>query len=213
MAAPWSGGAELRMIGEIHGSQTVNVLHFATNTVINDAQSQIDLLLALAQAMLACVLDQLMPAVTSDWQLKSIDAKLISPQLSDPVEVIPPSSESHGQLSASSTSFISSLILKKTGGGGKSGRGKIFLPPAGEAEIANSAIDGPTLLLLAAFVACVAGKFIGAGATENWRIGVLSHKKLTAAGGTFDNSFRECTQLVASDNPAIMGSRRKGVGS
>jgi len=213
MAAPWTGGAELRIIGEIHGSETVNVLHFGTNTVINDAQSQIDLLLALATAMLQCAVDTLLPAVTVDWTLKTIDAKFISPQLSDPIEVVPAVQPAEGQLSASSTSFIASLINKKTGGGGKSGRGKMFLPPAGEAEIATSAIDGPTMALIAAFIACVVGKFVGAGASESWRLGVLSHKKLKAPGGTFDNSFREVTQLVASNNPAIMGSRKKGVGS
>jgi len=213
MAAPWSGVAELRILGEIHGSETVNVMHFATNTVINDAQSQNDLLLALATAMLQCVVDTLLPAVTSDWVLKTIDVKLLSPSISDPIEVVPAVQPAVGTLSAASTSFISTLVNKKTGGGGKSGRGKMFLPPAGEGEIANSAIDGPTMALIAAFIACVVGKFVGAGASEAWRLGVLSTKKLHAAGGTFDNSFREVTQLVASDNPAIMGSRRKGVGS
>lgn len=212
MPAPWAAGAQARIVGQIHGQETVNVLHFATNTVINDQGSLDTLLLALAQALLDCTVQFLLPAVTSDWRVVQCDAKRIFPAVSDPIlaTAVP---ENVGQLSATSVSFASSLVNVRTGQGGRSGRGRIFLPPAGEAQIANSAIDGPTLALIAAFAACVATKFMGANPTTDWHLGVLSRKKLTAVGGTFDNAFQIATSLNPVSNAAIMSSRKVGKGS
>ena len=36
MPAPWVAGAQGRILGEIHGQQTVNVLNFGTNSAIAD---------------------------------------------------------------------------------------------------------------------------------------------------------------------------------
>lgn len=212
MAAPWVAGAQARIIGEIHGQQTVNVMHFATNSAISDGGALDVLLLQLAEAMLACVIDTLLPAVSVDWKVIKCDAKRISPVVSDPILATAPA-DSVGELGVSSVSFTSSLLNLRTGGGGRRGRGRVFLPPAGEAQIANSAIDAPTLALITEFALCVAGKFLGSGATTDWRLGILSQKNLAAIGGTFDNSFREVTSLNPVADVAVMRSRRKGHGA
>lgn len=211
MAAPWSAGAQARIIGEIHGSQTVNVLHFATNDVIND-EGQLDtILLALAQALGECVIDTLLPALSSDWKFIRTDAKRVYPVASDPI-VFTGLPEHVGQLGVASHSFAASLVNVRTGGGGRSGRGKIFLPPPGESQTANSVIDGPTLVLLAAFTACVASKFMGANKTTPWTFGVLSRKIAGVPNGNFDAGFRAATSLNLNSDAAIMGSRKKGRG-
>lgn len=212
MAAPWVAGAQARIIGEIHGQQTVNVMHFATNSAISDGGALDVLLLQLAEAMLACVIDTLLPAVSVDWKVIKCDAKRISPVVSDPILATAPA-DSVGELGVSSVSFTSSLLNLRTGGGGRRGRGRVFLPPAGEAQIANSAIDAPTLALITEFALCVAGKFLGSGATTDWRLGILSQKTLSGVGGTFDNSFREVTSLNPVADVAVMRSRRKGHGA
>lgn len=212
MAAPWVAGAQARIIGEIHGQQTVNVMHFATNSAISDGGALDVLLLQLAEALLACVIDTLLPAVSVDWKVIKCDAKRISPAVSDPILATAPA-DSVGELGVSSVSFTSSLVNLRTGGAGRRGRGRVFLPPAGEAQIANSSIDGPTLILITEFLTCVAGKFLGSGATTDWRLGVLSQKTLSGVGGTFDNSFREVTSLNPVADVAVMRSRRKGHGA
>lgn len=211
MPAPWVAGAQGRIIGEIHGQQTVNVMHFATNDQIADPASLDAILLALATALKECVVDTLLPGVTSDWRFVRTDAKRIYPQLSDPI-VATGLPANVGTLSASSTSFSSTLVNLRTGTGGRRGRGRIFLPPAGEAEIAQSVIDGPTLILLADFLACVGAKFLGAAPTTPWRLGILSQVDLNSVGGTFDNSFRIVSSLNLSADVAVMRSRRKGHG-
>lgn len=207
MPAPWVAGAQARIIGEIHGQETVNVLNFATNSAIADQGALDTLLLQLAAALLDCAVTTLIPAVTQDWKVIRCDARRISPTPSDPIIATANAGEV-GDLSATSVSFAASLLNVRTGSGGRRGRGRIFLPPAGEAQIANSAIDAGTLTALAAFAACLAGKFIGPSATTDWRLGVLSRKNLTSTGGTFDNSFREATSLNPVAKVSCLRSRK-----
>jgi len=211
MPPPYVAHAQCRIIGEIHGQQTVNVMHFVTHDSIDDEGALDTILLALATAMLECVLTTLLPAVTSDWKCIRTDAKRISPAASDPQIATAPA-DSVGELSATSASFISSLVNVRTGGGGRQGRGRIFLPPAGEGEIANSALDGPTLILITAFLTCVAEKFMGASPTTPWHLVILSRKHLSGVGATYDNSVREVTSLNPVADVAVLGSRKKGRG-
>jgi hypothetical protein len=213
MPAPWVGLAQCRIVGELHGQTTVNVFHLGTNNAALDDPSQLDtILLALAQAMRDCVVEFLLPAVTSDWRLVQVDARRILPTPGDPV-LDTGSSSDVGELSPTSVSFAASLMSIRTGGGGRSGRGRVFLPPAGEAQIAASTIDGPTLALLAAFAACVATKFMGANPTSGWTLGVLSQKLLKAVGGNMNNAFRVAVSLNPVADVKRMSSRQKGKGS
>jgi len=211
MAAPWAGGAELRIVGRIHGQITNNVLHFATNQAINDPQSRDQLIIALLTAMLVCVTEQLLPAVSADWAVDHIEARYIAPTPLEP-HVVLPSGNTHGEKSAASTSFESTLIEVRTGVGGRSGRGRNFWPPVGESDTTNSLLSDGAFAELSNFILCVAGKFIGAGATEQWRLGVLSRKKLKAAGGTFDTAFTEAETLIAKHEVAMQGRRKLGRG-
>jgi hypothetical protein len=212
MPAPWVAGAQGRIVGSIHGQQTVNVLNFATNSAILDQGALDTLLLALATALLDCAFQALLPAVTSDWKLVSADARRIYPSSSDPL-IQAAGANQVGALSATSVSFAASLVNIRTGSGGKSGRGRMFLPPPGEAEISASGMDSNTQNLLYVFTTCLAGKFMGVSPSEDWRLGVLSKKELAATGGTFDNSFRQATSLNIVANLACLRSRKVGHGA
>lgn len=212
MPAPWVAGAEARIVGELHGQQCINVFHFATNEQILDEGALDTILLALATGLLQCAVEKLLPAVTSDYKLIQCDAKRIAPAPSDPI-IATAEAGAVGTRGPTSVSFAASLINKRTGGGGRRGRGRMFLPPAGEADITASAIDNATLLLLTEFATCLAQKFLGVGATTPWRLGVYSRTNDIATGGTFDNSFREVTSLNPVADVAKIGSRRKGRGA
>lgn len=212
MAAPWVAGAQCRIHGTLHGQQTVNVLNFGTNSAILDQGALDTLLLQLAVAVGECVIDTLLPAVTVDWTFVSTDAKRIYPTVSDPI-VNTAAPAQVGELGVTSVSFASSLLSLRTGGGGRKGRGRLFLPPAGEVQTVQSTLDGPTITLLVAFATCLAGKFLGVGATSDWRLGVLSRKTAGPTLAAFDSGFRMCTQLTPAVNVACMRSRRKGHGA
>ncbi|HKY46331.1 MAG TPA: hypothetical protein VJM50_24775 [Pyrinomonadaceae bacterium] len=212
MAAPWARGAIVRIVGRLHGAETVNVFTMATNTVVNDGPNLDQLLLDLAVAMRECVTEFLLPAVTSDWTFIQCDARAIHPTPSDPV-VASALTGSVGERGPTSVSFAASLVNIRTGIGGRRGRGRKFLPPPGEADMTASGLDDATLVLIAAFLACVAEKFIGASATAPWKIGVLSRTSMNSIGGTFDNSFREATQLSPVKLTSLLSSRKVGKGS
>lgn len=212
MPAPWARGARCRIVGEIHGQQTVNVMHFATNDVVSDGPLLDELLLLLASAMLGCVIDELLGGVTQDWRVDRVEATMIHPALGDPI-VSTANPNAIGTLGPTSVSFASSMVHIRTGIGGRQGRGRIFLPPPGEANITNSQLDQTAVDPLVSFLTCVAQKFAGANPTTPWRIGVLSRKQLSSIGGTFDNSFRQATQLTPEKKVAIMSSRKLNRGS
>lgn len=212
MAAPWVAGAQARIHGEIHGQQTVNVLNFGTNAAILDSGALDTLLLELAAGLLDCVITTLLPAVSVDWRAVSCDAKRIYPVVSDPI-IATAAANQVGSKSATSVSFAASLMSVRTGGGGRKGRGRIFLPPPGEAEMVASAVDAGTLTALAAFATCLVGKFAGLSPTTSWRLGVLSRKTAGPTNSAFDTGFRLVTQLSPVANVAVMRSRRKGHGA
>lgn len=211
MPAPWTRGVRLRLVGEMHGSQVINVMHFATNAEVFDGIGQDPLLDELLEAVLACLIETLLPAVTQDYSLKFIDVRPIRTSFGDPTELAAPGG-SVGSLGVASTSFAASLIQVKTGGGGRSGRGRHYLPPAGEAQTAQSELDGPTVVLITQFLLCMAGKFIGNDASTAWRMGVLSQKAFANNPANFDAAFREAHSLSAVSTVACMRSRKKGHG-
>jgi len=193
--------AEVVVVGNMHGSQTINVWHFGRETPFN-VDTIVEDLQALAVALAQCIQQTLLPAVTSDWTFEKVKAKTILGGESDEVEAT--FAGSHvGQLSPASVSFTASLLNLKTGGGGRSGRGKKFLPPAGETEIGASDLDGPTLILLGAFIACVVQKFLGNPTDSGWNLVVWSRKNTAA---------REVKSIIASPHVACMRSRRIGHG-
>lgn len=212
MAAPYALGVRLRIIGKLQGEDCINVMHFGTNTAVSDAGATDALILALLTAMLACVTEQLLPAVTSDYVLTGLEGIPIHPTKGDP-HFLPAGTDNQGTASPVSASFLATLVQIRTGLGGKTHRGRIFLPPAGETEMANSTYSSPQMAALQAFITCVIGKFAKDVGTEDWRLGVLSRKGATNANPAFDTHFTEATSLIASNEVAKMSSRKKGHGN
>jgi len=211
MAAPWAQGALVRVVGKLQGQDYINVLHFATNTQIQDPQQLAALLVALATAILECLVANLLPAVTSDFTLEGVEARDIFPTPSDPVFVAA-GANSVGALSPASTSFEATLIEIRTGIGGRKGRGRNFWPPVGENQTTNSLLEQGAVDNFAAMITCIAGKFIGVGATTDWRLGVLSRKDMGSPpiAGNFNTAFREALSMQVKRDVSVMSSRKKG---
>lgn len=196
--------AEVRVVGSLHGGDCINVWHVGSSEVFPDFDTWQAALLALAAAMLECAVTTLLPAVSSDYRLVRVEAKMIYPTVTD-YFIATAAPEDIGELGPTSVSFAASLVNLRSGRDGRRGRGKKYLPPPGEANVANSLVDGPTLVLIAAFLACVAGKFVGSGATEPWRLGVISRKDLGGILGNYPAAFKE---LVSMNPVALMASQR-----
>lgn len=212
MPRPWAAGARVRVVGRLSGQLTNNVMHFATNTVINDPVALNQLLQQLAQAVHDCIRDAMLPFATNDWKFESVEATGIYPTLTDPVSVTN-AANAVANGNPQGVGFASALISIRTGTGGKSGRGRIFAPPGGENVATAGTWDPAFLALVAQFCACMAGKFIGAGHTTPWFIGVLSRKVLRGGPMLFDDAFREAISLEPESVIAQMGTRKLGRGA
>lgn len=205
-------GWRVRIVGRLHGQVTNNVLHFRSSVGVMTDQALIDFAIALGTAVLACVVDTLLPAVTSDWQVTHVEAQAVFPTLSDP-QIVSPVGNQTGAQGATSVSFAAQLVNLRTGVGGRRGRGKWFLPPPGEAQVANSITDAPTMALYAAFLTCIFEKFVGGARTESAELGVYSRADDGAVVGDFMTATRPVISLQAKAELARCGSRKVGRGA
>lgn len=207
----WAHGAQARIVGRIHGQQTVNVFHFGTDLTANDAGALDTILLQLATALLLCVTEQLLGAVTQDWTVEKVDAKRIFPVLSDPIEATAPAG-TVGTDAVTDVSFSASLLSIKTGSAGRRGRGRVFLPPPGKGNVIQSSMDSTIQDQLVAFATCLAEKFMGVSPTSDWHLGVFSRKDASGLFSNFNTGFRLATSLTPKADMAVISRRRKGHG-
>lgn len=204
---------QVRILGTNHAGQTVNVLNFGqTVTIFDDFDALSNFLTTLAEAMMECVVDALIPALPSDWVLNGVDARQIKPTISDPV-IVRPETVTVGSLTASEPGQIAQLLAIYTGTGGRRGRGRIFLPPPPEGGVDQSSLTSAQLALLVAFGTCLATKFIGSGRTfAGALLGVFSRVDM-AASNNINTAFRQASKITVRGDVATMRSRKKGVGS
>jgi hypothetical protein len=203
---------QARIIGRIHGQQTVNVLNFGSDEAAADNDALVAILVQLATQILLCVTTSLLSAVTEDWTVETVEAKQLHPALSDPVQVSA-APDTNGNLAPTNVSFAATLVNIRTGGGGRRGRGRIFLPPMGDASITNSVLSDATAgQFLTDFLECMSDKYIGPSKTENQSLGVLSRKAI-ATGTAFGDALRPATTLEANQTVSVMRSRKLGHGA
>lgn len=213
MAAPlFQDLARVRLIGTIHGSQTVNVMHFAKTNADVDLPTLLGKLQTLAQNVAQCAITNLLPIASDDWSFLRTEAQGVSPIVTDP-QIHQTPLPNGGSGGTQGVTIAASLIQIRSGRDGRKGRGRIFLPPSGESHISNGDWDAAWLLALTNFAICLAEKYGEPDGTEEWRLGVLSRKDFSAVGGTVANSFRPATQLAPQQIAASMRTRKKGVGS
>jgi len=196
--------------GFVQGQDYRNVLHFGTDEGVNDTDYSA-ILAALGLAIIQCYVEVLLPDLPNTCGINHVGCKRIFPSVSD--EVLNATGAGNGSLStAGLPSFVATKMEIRTGGGGRRNRGRIYLFPPTEAQTTDSFLTQAGNDLFASFIACLAGKFIGSGATTGYRLGVLSRKSISE-GQTVQQAFKPATSLTVSNTLAIMGRRKQGVGS
>lgn len=199
---------EARIKGKLHGQETISVLHFGTNDPANDQAALIALLIQLAQAIIFCVINKLLGAVTQDWTFEGVDCKRLAPVLSDVIEVTAQAG-SVGTRQQCNASFESIVIKKRSGIGGRRNRGRNFLPPPGDADMTQSVVVlGDAKNFYLDFLACLASSFIGNAASTNFRLLVLSKTTLKQFPGDYDNATVAVTGLELEPTVSTCRSRK-----
>lgn len=187
-----------------------NVIHFRPSGVVADPDL-VAFLAALAAAMGQCFVSALLPHLANEFVYVGTDARQIFPVITDP-QTDATGAGVGGVGTGTLPSFNSMLVQKRTNGGGRRGRGRMFLPAPTEGDQDGSSLSTDGVTHVTAFLTCVAGKFIGASPSEDANMVLLS-KAAVAGGGTIGNSVRDVTQLVPMTKVACLRRRKSGVGA
>lgn len=203
---------EVRLVGKMEGQETDNVLHFACVGASSDVE------LYLIVVLINCFVTHLIPVLSSSWSLEKVVWKKVSPTLGVE-QVYTTDLPAPGEGSAAALpSYASAVISKRSATGGRSHRGRMYLPGIPEDATTNSSINpgGAFWTALASFITCVISAFVHpdpAGGTNLFDLGVYSRK---IGGSTFPlgaAGFTAITSLVRVAELGTTRSRKVGRGS
>jgi len=202
---------EVRVRGTQEGQETNNVFHFVAATAIDDVE------LRLIAALAECFITHLIPVFSSAWTMKDIVWKQVTPVLGVEHIFVPQGALVGAGNAAALPTYASAVISKRTLQGGKSHRGRFYLPGIPEAATLGSAFDTNHAFwaALAAFVACVAGKFIlgDPPGANSFQMMVYSRKIGGATAPYGANGFTAIADLIPVVDLATTRSRKVKRGS
>jgi hypothetical protein len=204
--------AQVTVKGKLNGQDYRNVLHFTTDVEILDGTRR-DILLALAAAVIDCLVGTLLPSLPQTYSLEGATVKELHPMASDEYEsVVPVNQQAGAAFGQSAPSFVASLVRLRTGKAGRTHRGRIFLPPPTEANLNVDDVSDAFLEALTQFAICMVGKFVGVGKSEPWQLCVLSKKGAGTPVNYALATDTDVTDIVPQRNVAVMRRRRVGHG-
>ncbi len=204
---PFQRVVQVVIKGRLHSQETNNVLHFGTNTVNpNYIQLLLDIIdcLRTSRAMF-----------TDQFTVEKLTARELFPVPLDEIEQSPnPALVGSGLPGL--PSFNAALISLSTGLGGRSNRGRIFMPGLITNDTASSKITAVGLPKWQAFITCMIGKFIAADPNVDsipFHWCVLSRKNSGVNYATAGAAAVAVRSVQIKDVIATMHSRKLGVGS
>lgn len=187
----------------IHEGQEVNnILNFRATAA--DVE-EIDL----AQAVWDCFTTVLVDWFAGGYIGRTVSVKRVYPTVSP--EYLFDTSGFSGSAGISLPTFAAGLVSLRTDTGGKSGQGRLYLPAVASPNVEGSELTGDAVAVLANFVLCMFGKFVGG--TEPFTWGIISRKIREANAGDVANWFKPVTVAVPRVDLATQRSRklRRGV--
>lgn len=202
---------QVKIVGRMDGQETNNIWHFVAATA-ND-----DVLLRLVQVFIQCFITNLLPVLSSSWQMERVVWKKVTPALGVENIYVPGGSLVGGGAATALPSFCSALFSIRTAQGGRSKRGRSFLAGIPEAATLNSALDATHAFWVAAlaFAVCVLSNFNPGDppGANTWFPAVYSRK---IGGSTFPfgaAGFTRVTSISPVAQIATTRSRKVGRGA
>lgn len=203
---------EVRLNGRLENQICQNVLHF--KCVGASADVDINLILVLA----ACFIDNLLPVLTSSYTFESVTWKQVAPSLGVEQTTAPPGAGPGGGSEEALPSYVSAVISKHTDTGGRSHRGRLYIPGIPEDQTTGSFINNPSDLWagILGFITCVLANFKHpdpAGGTDLFDLIVYSRK---IGGSSFPyglTGVTDVTDLVRHRDLGSTRSRKVGRGA
>jgi len=167
---------QVRLNWLLEGQQCKNVLHFLCASGGGDP----DIDLHLIQVLLNCIVTTLLPGLSNSVTLQSITWKKVSPVLGQEYEDTPVAPAVGQNIKAALPTFCAAVISIRTGLGGRSHRGRIYIPGVVIADDNQDFMDPADDLWVALlnFCVCLATNFIPGDppGANSWSLGVYSRK-------------------------------------
>jgi hypothetical protein len=216
MATPGNDGEihEVVVEGRQEGQQVLNVMFFRLDSDVDNLE------LRMLRALMECFMETIVPVMASTYTLVRVYGKRVYPDLGPILEVTPDAGDTITGASEGTglPTFASGCINIHSVRGGRSGRGRLFMPGVPEIATTNSYFlqTGPYWLQLLAFAACVAGKFLHTNdpvVANQISLGVFSRKLGGSKPPVNPNGFAAATKLTPVAAVARTGSRKVGRGS
>lgn len=202
---------QVRVVGRMEGQETNNILHFMAATAIDDVD------LRLIVALADCFITHLLPVVTSAWTLEKFIWKQVNPVLGVENVSTPAGIGAGAGAATALPSFCSAVLSIRTAEGGRSHRGRMYLPGIPESATTVSTFDTGNAFWtgLIAFAGCLASKFIlgDPPAANSFQMLVYSRK---LGGSTFpytNAGFTAVRSITAVQQLGTTRSRKVGRGA
>ncbi len=197
---------------QLEGQQCKNVLHFLCASGGGDPDVTEHLILVL----LACITDSLLPGLSNSLTLTNITYKQVSPILGEEHIATPVTPAVGGNITTALPTFCSAVISIRTGQGGRSKRGRMYIPGLVAATDNQDFMDPADDLWLAliAFALCLLEHFLPGDpvGSNSWSLGVYSRKIGGAAFPYALSGFQGGTTFTPERAIATTRSRKFGRG-
>lgn len=202
---------KIRVQGRQEGQQTNNVLHFMC------VGASDDVLVHLVQVFAECFIDNLLPVLSSAWQLEVIGYQRMNGTPTSEFLYVPAGTLTGGGSADALPSFNSLCISIQSDESGRSKRGRFFIAGIPEDATTNSLFDTDAAFWIAAvaFLACLATNFFHpdpAGGTNIFDIGVYSRLIGGADVPYNESGFKAASLLTPRQVVATTRSRKLGIG-
>jgi hypothetical protein len=205
---------EVVLEGRQESQQVLNVMHFRARGAIADVH------LTLLRQVIVCILTALRPVMGANYQVVRAYGKRVSPDVGPVLEVMPEIGEAVQGAEEGDTlpSYVSLCANIHTTRGGRSGRGRMFIPGIPEAASQGSfiPIDNPFWIGVLAYIACIASSFIHQdelGEANKWDLGVMSRKIGGVKPPYLAAGFARATRITVKNALGTTRSRKVGKGS
>jgi hypothetical protein len=208
----YTGMIRATIEGRLHGQVTNNVLFFGRVGELGNPDWA-TILAALGAAIITCAIDTLLPALSTQFTLERVRLQAVDPTLTDEVIVTTNLPDSGEVANESLPSFTAAVLSFRTGMGGKSKRGRMYIAGVPENGQTDSLVTAAERDLLQDFVACLIAQFTGNVGAGGFRLGVYSRKLGGVKPMNMSLGWVPVTSISQNSALGTMRSRKLGRGA
>jgi hypothetical protein len=203
----------LKLVGELHGQATETTFHFQTSSFSSETSYTVELDRTM-DTFISTVLPKIQAFANQEWAAKTVIGVSLIPKQALFIEKRLANGAGF-QGDNSLPSFCAGLLSLRTGVGGRSSIGRLYLPGVAELLSSASRLEGAYLSLLSNVGATLVSTFGPSGSWPYTRWGVFSRKLgvtrtlLPTPTLTYSHAgFKIVTNTVARPEIATMRRRK-----